>query len=181
MNSIFKMSVIVAYVVVWSTVAQGEEAAKPAELRALKAAVGVWDAEIEVWPAGRDKPSMTFKGVETNRAFGEYWLDSDFDSEFGGQPVTVHSIVGYDLDRKQLVGTVIDQGPYAASMVGDYDAKTNIVKWEIKAKAPDGTPMVQHVTITQKTADVRVLVMSVPGDTPSEFIKSMQITFTRRK
>jgi len=63
-------------------VAQEAPDSTPVELEVLKASIGVWDAEIEVWPEGLDSPSITFKGVETNRPYGEYWIASDFDSEF---------------------------------------------------------------------------------------------------
>ena len=74
----------------------------PAELRVLQSYVGVWDAEIEVWPQGMDAPSITFQGAETNRAYGKYWIASDFDSVFMGQTMKIHSIVGYDLDGKKV-------------------------------------------------------------------------------
>ncbi|MEM8946386.1 MAG: DUF1579 family protein [Planctomycetota bacterium] len=154
---------------------------EPAELTVLKAAVGVWDAEIETWPAGLDKPSIKFEGIETNRAYGEHWIVSDFDSEFEGQQVKVHSIVGYDLDRKKLVGTVVDAGPYAATMTGDYDAESNSVQWVTNIKYPDGTPGAQRTTVTQKTPDERILVLMVPGKKQGEFVKCMEIKFTRRK
>ena len=48
--------------------------------------------------------------VETNRPYGEYWIASEFDSEFDGQTMKVHFIVGFDLGKKQMVGKVID-GP----------------------------------------------------------------------
>ncbi len=54
--------------------AQEKPKSEPIELEVLKAYIGVWDAEIEVWPAGPDSPSTTFKGVETNRPYGEYWI-----------------------------------------------------------------------------------------------------------
>lgn len=76
-----------------SCLAQEKPESKPIELEVLKASIGVWDAEIEVWPQGPDSTSIKFKGVETNRPYGEYWIASDFDSEFMGQTMKVHSIV----------------------------------------------------------------------------------------
>ena len=164
-----------------SCVAQDEPKSKPIELEVLKASIGTWDAEIEIWPEGPDSSSIKFKGVETNRPYGEYWIASDFDSEFMGQTMRVHSIVGYDLDEKKLLGTVIDHGPYAASMTGDYDEEAKTVHWNTQAKDPSGKPMVQKTSITQKTADERVLVLMVPGDKKGEFTKFMQIRFVKRK
>lgn len=164
-----------------SSPAQEKSASKPVELEVLKASVGIWDATIEVWPQGPDKESITFTGVETNRAFGEHWISSDFDSEFMGQTMSIHSIVGYDLDQKKLVGKTIDQGPYAALMTGKYDADSKTVAWTTKAKTPDGRMMVQHTRVTQESADVRVLVLSAPGTQKDEFTKFMQIRFVKRK
>jgi len=164
-----------------SCVAEDQPDAKPIELEFLKAAIGVWDAEIEVWPQRLDSPSIKFNGVETNRTFGEYWIASDFDSEFMGQTVKVHSIVGYDLDRKKLIGTVIDRGPYAASMTGDYDQESKTVTWKTEARTPAGKPMLQKTSVTQKNSEERILVLSVPGKQKDEFKKFMQIRFFKRQ
>jgi hypothetical protein len=128
--------------------AQDEPNVKPIELEVLKALIGVWDADIEVWPAGPDSPSIKFKGVETIRPYGEYWIASDFDSEFMGQTMRVHSIIGYDLDKKKMVGTVIDHGPYAARMTAAYDKASNTVHWTTEAKDANGKRMVQKALMT---------------------------------
>ena len=159
--------------------ADDSAATNPVELDVLKASIGVWDAEIEVWPQGPDAPSITFQGVETNRAYGEHWIASDFDSEFMGQTMKVHSIVGYDLDKKKLVGTVIDHGPYAATMTGDYDAESQTVTWMTAAKTPGGQPIVQKTLVKQEGPGKRVLVLMVPGK-DGVFTRFMQITFTKR-
>ena len=128
-----------------------------------------------------DSPSIKFKGVETNLPYGDYWIASNFDSEYMGQTVKVHSIVGYDLDQERMVGTIIDHGPYAASMTGDYDKESKTVHWTTQAKAPNGKPMVQKTLITQESADERLLVLSVPGKQKDDFTKFMQIRFVKRK
>jgi hypothetical protein len=161
--------------------AQEQPKSNPIELDVLKASIGVWDAEIEVWPEGPDSSSIKFKGVETIRAYGEYWIASDFDSEFMGQTMKVHSIVGYDLDQKKMVGTVIDHGPYAANMNGDYDKDSKTLHWKTEAKDANGKLMVQKTLVTQKSADERVLVLSVPGKQENDFTKFMQIRFVKRK
>ena len=175
---VFALFIIVGVAFAGSAEDAGEST--PVELEVLKSYVGVWDAEIEVWPQGLDSPSITFQGVETIRPYGEHWLASDFDSEFMGETVTVHSIVGYDLDKKKMVGTIIDHGPYSASMTGDYDAETMTVAWMVEAKHPNGTPMVQKSLITQKTADERVLVMFMPSGPDGEFTKFMEVIYVKR-
>jgi hypothetical protein len=177
----FALSTALVFSLSLSCIAQEEPKAKPIELEVLKASLGVWDAEIEVWPEGPDSPSIKFKGVETNLPYGEYWIASDFDSEYMGQAMKVHSIVGYDLDQKRMVGTIIDHGPYAASMTGDYDKESKTVHWTTEAKAPNGEPMVQKTSITQQSIDERVLVLSAPDKQKEDFTKFMQIRFVRRK
>ena len=161
--------------------AQDNSTDEPPELAVIKNYVGVWDAEIEVWPQGPDAPSTKFKGVETNRPFGKHWIASDFDSEFMGQTMSVHSIVGYDLDKKSLVGTIVDSGPYAATMTGKLDKEAKSVTWSTNGKTPTGDPIVQETVIRQESEDERVLILSTPGKPKEKFSKFMQIKFVRRK
>ena len=172
-----------AFGIAWNGLAQDtkESKSEPVELEVIEASVGVWDAEIEVWPQGPEAASMKFNGVETNRPYGEYWISSDFDSEINGQVMKVHSIVGYDLDLGKLVGKVIDHGPYAAKMTGEYDEKSKTIHWTTKVKNPDGSPVVQKTSVTQKSADERLLTLSVPNKEKDGFTKFMEIKFVRRK
>jgi hypothetical protein len=180
---LIKSTLAAALVFVCALPSVGEEQPKspPIELEVLKASIGVWDAEIEVWPAGPDSPSIKFKGVETIRPYGEYWIASDFDSEFEGQTTSVHSIVGYDLDKRKLVGKVIDHGPYAATLTGDYDATSKTVHWITEVKDQNGKPMSQKSLVTQKNAGERELVLTMPGEKKDEFTKCMQIRYVKRK
>ena len=175
------LAAVQSFVLTLVCAAQENSASKPVELEVLSGSVGVWDAEIEVWPQGLDSPSIRFQGVEKIRPYGEYWIASEFDSQYEGQTIGVHSIVGYDLDKQQLVGMVIDHGPYAASMTGVYDAKLKAVTWTTRAKDAGGKPLVQTTTVTQIEADQRVLTLSVPGDRKGELVKFMQITFSKRE
>ena len=177
----YVFAAVLIFGVVVSCIAQEAEDSTPIELEVISSYIGVWDAEIEVWAAGLDSPPITFNGVETIRPYGEYWIASDFDSEFQGQTIKVHSIVGYDLDKMQLVGTIIDHGPYAATMTGDYDVGSKTVHWMTQAKNVNGEPMVQKTLVTQKDANERVLVLMAPGEEKDEFTKFMQIKFVRRE
>jgi|GEM_PF-1372820 len=179
----FAFSLLSAFLICTTvpSAAQTSSTSKPPELRALKDSVGIWDAKIEVWPQGLNAASITFTGVETVSAYGKHWIASDFDSVFSGRTNRIHSIVGYDLDERKLVGKVIDYGPYAARMTGEYDSKSKTVHWTTKVKDPSGKPIVQKTSITQKNANERVLVLSVPKKGTKDFIKFMEIRFTKRK
>ncbi|GIW80559.1 MAG: hypothetical protein KatS3mg105_2366 [Gemmatales bacterium] len=181
MSKFYIATVFILFSFVVCGVAEEKPQPKPVELDVLKSSVGVWDAEIEVWPNGPDAPPVRFKGVETNQLFGEYWLASDFVSEFMGQTMKVHSIVGYDLDQKKLVGTIIDHGPYKATMTGSYDPKTKTLRWQIRAKDADGKPMLQRSVVTHKNANERLLVLMVSGSEKNAFTKMMQIRFVKKK
>ncbi|NNC87951.1 MAG: DUF1579 family protein [Akkermansiaceae bacterium] len=161
--------------------AEEDAAPKPAELEFLKSAVGVWDARIEVWAQGPEAPPIKFEGVETNRAYGDHWLSSDFESEFQGQTMKVHSIVGYDREKKRMTGMIIDDGPYAARMTGVYDKGSQTVHWKTVARGADGTPMFQETSVTQQGPDQRVLELAVSGEKEGPFTKFMRIEFVRRK
>lgn len=154
--------------------------AVPPELQAIKEFVGVWDADIEVWPDGLDKPSVKFKGVETNRAYGDYWIASDFDSDFQGSTIRVHSIVGYDLEQKRLVGINIDHGPYAARLLGTYDPEKRTLDWETQAKDEAGNPISQRTRVVLTSPTERMLVLSAPSGEQAEYRKVMQIRFVKR-
>ena len=154
---------------------------KPAELQLLKDTIGVWDATMEAWPAGPDAESVKFSGVETNEAYGTHWISSDFVSEYQGKKMKIHSIIGYDLDQKRLVGTIIDHGPYAAKMTGEFDAKSKTIHWTTKVKGPDGTPIVQKTSVTYKNVNERHLVLSAKTKGTDEFVKVMEIKYVKRK
>ncbi|MCC9641338.1 DUF1579 domain-containing protein [Rhodopirellula sp. JC740] len=159
---------------------KGNGKSTPAELRALRAMVGEWDVSVEVWPKGKDKPSIQFAGTETNRPFGQHWIASDLVTTYQDREVRVHSIIGYDLDQKSLVGTIVDHGPYAATMKGELDADTKTIHWTTHAKTPDGKPMLQKTSVTQMTGKQRVLTMMVPGKTEGEMTEVMKIEYTKK-
>lgn len=85
------------------------------------------------------------------------------------------------MDDMKLVGTIIDHGPYAATMTGGYDVESKTVHWTTEAMDANGKPMVKKTLVTQKNADERVLVLMVPGEKISDFTKFMHIEFVKRK
>ena len=181
MNAFAQVSCLAVAVVITSTSSIAQDTPKPIELAIIKSYVGVWDAEIEAWPSGLDAPSIKFKGVETNRAYGEYWIASDFDSTFQGQETKVHAIVGFDRDQQKLVGTVIDHGPYDAKMTGTYDAEAKSIHWLTQARDHEGNKILQKTTVTQTGSNERFLVLSIPVKDTDHFTKCMEIKYVKRE
>lgn len=182
-NSMHKLFLSVVFLGLTATVSgQDAKSSKSdySELDWIKDSVGVWDAAAEVWPNGPDKPSIQFKSVETNTAHGTNWISSDLDTEFNGQKMNVHSIVGFDPGKKKLVGFIVDDGPYPATLTGTFDAKKRSVQWITKGNQPDGTPLVQRTTLTNKDSKTRILILKVPGKEKGEFITTMKMTFIKR-
>ncbi|MEM7456265.1 MAG: DUF1579 family protein [Planctomycetota bacterium] len=190
MLRLFSCSIVFAIALI--SVCNGQEETAPevpgiaamedvAELEVIRDSIGVWDAVIKVWPMGPDGQEFEFEGVETNRPYGEHWMASDFDSVFQGQRTSVHSIVGYDLNKKQLFGFVVDAGPYAATMTGEYDADTKTVQWTTNAQQIDGSPMVQHTTLTKISDTERKLVLAMPAEEGGEAVTVMEIMYTKRE
>ena len=164
-----------------SCIAQEPVWLKPPELEVLKAAIGVWHAQVEVWPEGPDSPSILFDCIETNRPYGDYWIISDFEFFFKGGSTKGGGIFGYDLDKKKLVGITVDDSPFAGSMTGKYDPESKTVHWTKKAKDAKGNPIVQKSTVTQVGKYERVLVMMTPGEKEGEFVKTMEVHYFKRK
>ena len=95
-----------------------------AEHKHLESEVGVWDAEVQMWPTADAEP-MKSKAVETTLMLGMLWLLSDFEGDFGGMKFSGRSQLGYDPTKKKYVGTWIDtMSPYLQTMEGTYDEKT---------------------------------------------------------
>ena len=175
-----KLTFSILLLLVFATTGLAEKKkSTPIELEAIASYVGVWDAVIEVFAQGPDKAPLKMKGVEKNRASGKYWVVSDFSSTFNGQKMTVHSIVGYDLSTKKIVGTIVDHGPYKATLLGKYNAKTKTMTLETKGHHENGVPLVQKTTLTIKSPKQRVLLMKMPNK-EGKYIKFMKITFTKR-
>ena len=152
----------------------------PPELQVLKNTIGVWDTAIEVWAQGPDGPSVQFDGVETVTAFGDYWMSSDSVSTFMGRTMKVHSLVGYDIDEGKLVGTIVDDGPYKATLSGEYDPDTKSVTWMIKGKDPVGTEYFQKSVVTEISENERLLVLYLPVAVGEGYTRLMEVTYTRR-
>ena len=175
----YALSFLLTMALALPCVAQEETKSETGALEILKSLVGVWDAEMEVWPRGPDKASMKLKGVETNKAYGKHWLTSDFSSKAMGPAANLHSIVGYDLDKKQMVAMSVDSGPYPAKMTGEIDVKKKSVTWTAHIKDAAGNKKIQKSTDTLINENERIMIVKAQQN--GKFVKIVQIKFTKRK
>ena len=149
----------------------------------LKTEVGVWDAEVSMYMSPDAQPFKS-KAVETNEMFGDFWLMSKFEGDFGGMKFKGHSMLGYDPTKKKYVGTWTDtMSPYLMTMEGDYDEATHTSTMygtgtSIETGKPEKSKMVtQYTSDDEKTF---TMYMEKPG-AEDEWIKVMEIKYKRRK
>jgi uncharacterized protein DUF1579 len=124
------------------------------------------------------------QGVEVAKMMpGGLWLLTDFEGKFGDSSFHGRGETGYDPQKKKYVGTWVDSMSASISvMEGDFDPKTNTKTMYSKGTdLASGKPHDVKMTSVSKDKDTRVFTMFMKADQPQgEFIKLMEITYTRR-
>ena len=149
----------------------------------LETEAGVWDATVKMWHTA-DADPMESKAVETNEMFGDFWLLSKFETDFGGMKYTGRMQLGYDPQKKKYVGTWIDtMSPYLQTMEGTYDEKTKTSTMlatgvDMMTGKVSNSKMVTR--IENENEKVFEMFMPVEGK-KDEWWKSMEVKYTRRK
>lgn len=89
--------------------------------------LGTWTAEGKLMLPGM--PAMKFSANEVNTKLGEYWVLSTFEGDMMGLPFEGRATAGYDPNKKQYVGTWIDNmNPGLAVMTGSSD-DDGVITW----------------------------------------------------
>lgn len=150
----------------------------------LKRDVGLWDAEVTIWPQGPQAEPVSSTGVETNRLMGDgLWLISNFKGEAGGQKFEGHGQFGYDPIRRKYVGTWVDSmSPFLNTMEGTYDPSSQTLTMISEGRDPQTGKTVKSKSEARYVdEDHRTFSMSMANPAkPDEFVKVMQIDYTRR-
>jgi hypothetical protein len=149
----------------------------------LAHAVGQWDADITMWEKPGAEP-MKSKGTEKCEMFGKFWLMSEFESDFGGQPFKGRSALGYDPVKKKIVGGWIDtMSPFMMKMEGDYDPETKTATVMGDSTDPmTGKPAKYKLVTKHEGPDAKTFTMYHLGDGGAEdWQKMMEIKYTRKK
>jgi hypothetical protein len=146
---------------------------------------GEWDADITMTMPGSDgKPTASkSKGTETNRLIGGKWLISDFKGEFFNAPFEGHGQNGYDSKKGKYVATWVDtMSTHIDLMEGTYDEKSKTLTLNAESEDPStGKPMKLRLETQFKEDGTRVFTEYVQTEGQKEFVKFLEITYTKRK
>jgi hypothetical protein len=142
---------------------------------------GVWDAEVTMFLPGQE-PAKS-KGVETNRMLAGKWSISDFKGEFFGNSFEGHGVRGYDAKKSKYVATWVDTtSARIDEMEGTYDQKTKTLNLNGEVVEPgSGKPAKMRMELQFKDDDTRTLTQFVQMNGQTEFVKLMEIKYTKRK
>jgi hypothetical protein len=184
-------SLTVLAVATWiSGTAVGQDGFKPPkptpQHKALAEDVGVWDAELFVFPDGSDEGIAVGKGVETNTMLpGGLWLLSEFKGELGGEPFEGRGQTGYDPKKAKFVGTWVDSmTPQIMVLEGTYDEKTKTAT--LLGEGDDsqtGEPATFKTTTREIDGDNRVFTLFTKKKDAkdSEFVKAFEMRYKKRR
>ena len=182
-NQLIWFAAIAATVVVQPSVRAQDYPVPPTEEhKRLEANIGVWDADISIFAGGPDAEPMKSKGVEEVKSFGKLWIITHFKYDFMGAPAAGQGTIGYDPDQKQYVGNWHESGsPYRSDMRGVFDSKTGKIVFQMKSKTPQGEEQDNQVMMWNIDDQHRVFELHTKSPDSDEYIKSVQIKYTRKK
>lgn len=143
---------------------QATEATKVHEFLAQLA--GEWESDSEVMgdPA---QPAMKFKGTESGKTVGDSWVILEIKSDSPMGPMTGVLTVGYDGEKKKIVGTWIDSvTPHMWTYEGELsaDGKTLTLNSEGPNPMMPGKTAKFRDKIEFKDKNNRVFTSSMQGD-----------------
>jgi hypothetical protein len=146
-----------------------------AELEFLKNSAGKWKAEIKMMIPGTEEAPVSV-GTENNEMIGDAWVVSKFEGEFEGTPFKGVGLIGYDATEEKMVNYWVDSmSPSVTRFVGTYDKATKTVTMTGKDHMGEG----KHTTVV-KDAKTRVFTMYSKPEGADEYMKVMEITYTRQ-
>jgi hypothetical protein len=129
----------------------------------LKQFIGEWESEGEVF-LEPGKPPLKWKGPESARAVGGFWVVSEGKADFLGQPMTSLRTLGYDPAKKKYVATSV--GSFSSHLwtyEGTLDAAGKVLTLEAEGPSPAalGTLCKWRDTVEFKDKDHRVFTNAV--------------------
>ena len=146
----------------------------------LQQFVGQWESEAEMFMEGQ--PVAKSKGTETVRKIGGFWIQSEQQSDFMGQPFTGLMTLGYDVPKQQYVGTWIDSHTgYLWVYEGTLDRSGKVLTLEAEGPCPmaPGRMSKFKEVLEVKDKDHKVFTSSIQGE-DGTWTTGMRITYRRK-
>jgi Protein of unknown function (DUF1579) len=152
-----------------------------AEHKKLESFVGTWDTTAKMW-MDPTAPPQESKGTSENKmALGGRFLEQRFEGTFMGQPFSGVGYTGYDIYKKQYVGTWMDtMGTQIMSSTGTADVSGKMTFTGSVDDPMTNKKMDFKETITVVDNDHHVFEMWMPGPDGKMF-KTLEINYTKRK
>ena len=149
----------------------------------VKHDIGKWKAELKMWPQGESGDPIVFHATENNEMLGDNWIVSSFEGEFGGQAFEGHGVYGFDTKKNCFVATWVDSvNGFMSHYEGKLDVDSNSLELFGKEIDPNTGELVDGKQIRSfKSNDSRLVISYQKPAGADEFVKVMEMTFTRRK
>lgn len=130
---------------------------------------------------GPDAPAQAMEWTERARMFGDYWLVSDIEADFDGDPWKGRMTIGWDGSQNAFVGTWYDtNSDYMWTYHGSLDAERRVLTLE--AEGPDMTNP-GKMTMFRDVLEIlgpNKRRLSSYAYTDGEWVRFMGATATRR-
>jgi hypothetical protein len=151
------------------------------EHKALEQFVGTWDTNAKMWQAPGTPPQESTGTAENKMTLGGRFLEQHFEGTMMGQPFTGMGYTGYDLYKKEYVGSWMDSmGTTIMMSTGKADpsGKTMTMTGTMDDYMAKKTmPFKEVIKVVDN--DHHVFEMWYPGPDGKMF-KMMEITYTRK-
>lgn len=153
------------------------------EHKVLADSAGNWDCETKFWMAPDAPPEVNHGTCQNEVILGGRYVTQHFVMpDFMGAEFQGMGAIGYDKQKGEYSNVWIDN--FSTSMMvmsGQYDEETKTMTWVGTAASPLGETDMKHIV---KTIDEDHTVMEFwesNAMTGGEFMKTGEITYTRRK
>lgn len=146
----------------------------------LKKFAGEWDVETEIFMEP-GKPPLKAKGTESARLLGGFWVIGENKGDMMGMPFTGVMTFGYDLDKKQYVGTWVDSNTSTMwSCTGSVDDSGKVLTLNTGGMCPiEGKICQFRDTIEFRSPDKRVMTGAKLGK-DGQWETKMIVTASRK-
>ena len=142
---------------------------------------GSWTVGLKMWMDPSAQPQESKGTSENKMALGGRFLEQRFEGTFMGQPFSGVGYTGYDIYKKQYVGTWMDtMGTQIMSSTGTADASGKMTFTGSMDDPMTNKKMDFKETITVVDPDHHTFEMWMPG-MDGKMFKTLEIQYVRKK